>query len=79
MSAASDDEKAEYIDQVARCNVHHSIQRMLNESSALSGKIRAGRLGIVGGIYDVQTGHVNFFLDKAVGLNADTLVGAATD
>jgi carbonic anhydrase len=79
MSAASDDEKADYIDEVARRNVHHSMQQMLNDSSALVGKIRSGHLGIVGGVYDVQTGQVNFFTDKAVGLKVDSMVGTASD
>jgi carbonic anhydrase/SulP family sulfate permease len=79
MSNASEDEKAEYVDEIARRNVHHSMQQFLNDSPALVGKIRSGQLGIVGGVYDVQTGHVNFFTDKAVGLKVATMVGTASD
>jgi carbonic anhydrase len=46
---------------VAYANVENSIEEILNTSSAVKQKLEKGEIGIVGGMYDVATGKVDFF------------------
>ncbi len=49
-----------FIDQVTTLNVHYNIQYIVNHSSVLKEMLERGEIAIVGAIYDVQTGRVNF-------------------
>lgn len=51
----------EYVDAVAVNNVHHVIDEIAAESETLRELVDQGRIAIVGGMYDVMTGHVEFF------------------
>lgn len=56
-----------YVDEVARRNVQRTMAVIRQQSGALDGLVREGKLAIVGGLYDVRTGEVNFFaLDGAI-------------
>ncbi|MEK6262450.1 MAG: carbonic anhydrase, partial [Planctomycetota bacterium] len=59
-SKLSSDEKQNYIDMVARRNVLSSIQTIIQQSNTLSNLIREGRIAIVGGMYDIATGEIEF-------------------
>lgn len=50
-----------YIDMVARRNVSRSIHSIINQSSTLNELIRQGRIAIVGGMYNISTGEIDFF------------------
>ena len=49
------------IEEVAALNVNLSIEQIRNESPILAEMEKNGEIKIVGGIYDVSTGTVDFF------------------
>lgn len=51
----------DYVDNVARENVKIAIQRIVAESDVLSEMQRNQEIMIVGAMYDVQTGEVDFY------------------
>jgi carbonic anhydrase/SulP family sulfate permease len=57
----SKDEKAAFADEVAYRNVRAMLKKIREESPAIDRLVREGRVGLVGGIYDVGTGEVEFF------------------
>lgn len=58
---AKDSGNIEFVDMVAEKNVHHAIDEILDRSSILKEMIQNGEIGIVGGMYDVETGSVEFY------------------
>ncbi len=63
-------EKEAFFDEVARRNVIRSVNLIANESPSIRRLISEGRLAIVGAMYDVVTGKVDFLLDNAIGLSS---------
>ena len=53
--------RAEAIDNIARQNVLLTIEDILQTSSTIKSLVDEKKVLIVGGIYDVKTGHVDFF------------------
>ena len=53
-------EKEKEIDQITIENIHLSIKEILRKSSILKGLSERGLIKIVGAIYDVETGNVDF-------------------
>lgn len=51
----------QYADSVAVRHVHDTIEKLMTESAALAQLVEEGKVGIVGGLYDVKTGKVHFF------------------
>lgn len=51
----------QYADAVAVRHVHDTIEKLMADSEALSKLVEEGKVGIVGGLYDVKTGRVQFF------------------
>ena len=49
------------IEEAAELNVHHVVQQIREQSPVLRELIDAGKIGIVGGIYDLDSGKVQFF------------------
>lgn len=49
-----------FISQVTVMNVHYNIQYIINNSSVLKDMVDRGEIVVVGAIYDVKTGHVQF-------------------
>ena len=56
---------ASFVQEVADTNVRLTVQRVLERSEVLRGMVEAEELGIIGGMYDLATGKVNFFADTA--------------
>ena len=56
----SPDERAAYANEVSRRNVHRTVERILNESPPLARRVESCEIGIVGAIYDISTGEVEF-------------------
>jgi MFS superfamily sulfate permease-like transporter len=54
-------EKAAYANEVSRRNVLRTMRKITERSSTLTGLVQAGKLVIVGSLYDIQTGMVSFF------------------
>ena len=61
-----------YIDEIARKNVLYSMAAIRARSSALEQRIREGDIWLLGGLYDVRTGKVDFFDESG----ADVTTGA---
>jgi carbonic anhydrase len=57
---------AVFVENVARINVHRSVQAVIERSFILEEMVAEGKIGIVGGIYDIETGLVEFFEQDAV-------------
>jgi carbonic anhydrase len=59
---------ADFVQKVADANVRLTVARVLEQSPVLKEMVDAGQLGVIGGMYDLSTGKVNFFADTAHGL-----------
>ncbi|MCE9607745.1 MAG: sulfate transporter [Planctomycetia bacterium] len=55
-----------FINQVARMNVLRMVEQIQRESDTLGPLIRAGRIAIVGAMYDVATGDIEFVNESVV-------------
>ena len=53
-------EREAFVSSVARRNVSQVVATMLRESRTLDGLIREGRIAVVGAMYDVVTGDIDF-------------------
>lgn len=51
----------EFVEKVATLNVHYTIDRIRKESSIIKELEDAGEIKIVGGMYDVESGVVDFY------------------
>lgn len=51
----------ELVQKVAEKNVLLTVEQIRLQSSVLETLIQSGEIGIIGGMYDVETGRVNFF------------------
>lgn len=49
------------VEKVAEKNVQLTVAQIRNQSPVLEDLIQAGDIGIIGGMYDVETGRVDFF------------------
>ncbi|WP_153558055.1 bifunctional SulP family inorganic anion transporter/carbonic anhydrase [Roseimaritima sediminicola] len=67
-------EREDVVDEVARRNVEHTVEAIVNRSNVIRSAVEAGRLRVVGALYDVKNGQIEFFETAAVE-TADTLTG----
>jgi carbonic anhydrase/SulP family sulfate permease len=61
------DEKRSLVDSVARRNVRRGVAEVLGQSVILADLVRQGRILVVGALYDVATGDIEFLTDDAGG------------
>jgi carbonic anhydrase len=54
---------AAYVDRVAEQNVRYSMREIRERSQIVRDKLDSGKVGLVGGMYDVETGRVVFHAD----------------
>jgi carbonic anhydrase/SulP family sulfate permease len=59
------DEKQALVDAVARRNVLRVVEEVLGQSATLADLVRQGRILVVGAMYDVATGGIEFLTDGA--------------
>lgn len=52
-----------YVDRVADLNIHNAIREINEKSPIIAEMVRNHEIAIVGGMYDVDTGEVNFYDD----------------
>ncbi|MCB0508862.1 MAG: carbonic anhydrase family protein [Chitinophagales bacterium] len=52
---------AQFIENVSAINVNSSVQAILEQSSILNNMVENGEIGIVGAMYNVETGKVEFY------------------
>lgn len=66
MSEVHDGKKIDQ-ESVAKANVLHSMEEILDKSSIIRGLFNDGKIGIVGGIYSVENGRVDFIKQMFAG------------
>lgn len=66
----AEDDRTQFIEDVARLNVIHSVQQIVGTSQTIRKLVDEGKLGVVGAIYDVHSGKIDFLVDQAVGLKS---------
>jgi len=59
-------EKQSFVDTVARRNVLRVVEQMREQSRTLDGLVREGRIAIVGAMYDVVTGDIEFLAEDGM-------------
>ena len=59
-------EKQSFVDAVARRNVLRVVEQMREQSRTLDGLVREGRIAIVGAMYDVVTGDIEFLAEDGM-------------
>lgn len=52
---------AEFVEKVATINVHRAVKAITERSAILKEMIDQGQIGLVGGMYDVETGLVEYY------------------
>lgn len=52
-----------FVENVAKLNVEQQIKQILTQSSILNEMVQKQEVGIVGGMYDIKTGKVEFYSD----------------
>ncbi|MBP7808848.1 MAG: carbonic anhydrase [Bacteroidia bacterium] len=53
----------EYVERVAALNVKENVKAITDSSNVLKELINSGAVGIIGGMYDIATGKVDFYTD----------------
>ena len=66
---------SEFVDKVASLNVMYTLRQIQKKSSILNEMIQQGEISIVGGMYDVETGLVDFYENEII--IADTVAKKA--
>lgn len=56
-----DDKEYMFADKVAYANVENSLQEILTRSEIVRDMFAKGKIGIVGGVYNIDNGQVDFF------------------
>lgn len=54
---------AEFVENVAEINVKRTVKSILQRSHILAEMIESGEIGIIGGMYNIETGNVEFYGD----------------
>jgi len=67
---SAEDQRNGFIEDVARLNVVRSVQQIVGTSQTIQKLVDEAKLGVVGAIYDVHSGRIEFLVDQAVGLNS---------
>jgi carbonic anhydrase len=61
----------EFVANVARLNVHRSVRSVIDRSFILERMIEEEKIGVVGGMHDLDSGRVEFYDDARVFCKAD--------
>jgi carbonic anhydrase len=64
IDGAKNSKNVPYVNEVARVNVLHAIENIKKQSPVLNEMLENGEIGIVGAMYDVSTGSVEFYGDS---------------
>jgi MFS superfamily sulfate permease-like transporter len=71
-ASLSPERKREFVDDVARRNVLSVVRRIVDESNTIRRLVEEGRIAVVGTLYDIGTGKMDFMLDEAIGRVTET-------
>jgi len=55
------EEEYKYHDKVAYANVSNSLEEILNQSEIVRDMFKKGEIGLLGGVYNIDNGEVDFF------------------
>ncbi|MCW3073108.1 MAG: Carbonic anhydrase [Flaviaesturariibacter sp.] len=66
-----------FSDNVAYANVENSLEQILNRSDIIKDMFSKGQIGIVGGVYNIESGEVDFFKNLTKKNKADKKVAVA--
>ena len=61
----SEPEMADFINVVARRNVAHSVELILQQSQTINRLVQEGRIAVIGAMYEVDSGRIDFFTAEA--------------
>lgn len=59
--ALLNDEEHMFTDKVAYANVENSLEEIINQSDIVKDMFKKGEIGLLGGVYNVDNGKVDFF------------------
>ncbi|MEM9586679.1 MAG: SulP family inorganic anion transporter, partial [Planctomycetota bacterium] len=62
----TDQDREVFVDEVAKRNVHRTVQEIVSRSCAIRQAVESGQAMVVGALYDVKTGKIEFMVDDAV-------------
>jgi len=55
-----------FVENVSEINVRKSVEEVISSSEIISDLVNTGKLGVIGAMYDVTTGSVQFYADSLV-------------
>ncbi|HMQ08140.1 MAG TPA: carbonic anhydrase family protein [Saprospiraceae bacterium] len=55
---------SDFVEKVAELNVHLTMQEIVKRSRVIAEMLNSGEIAIIGGMYDVETGVVEFYEDE---------------
>ncbi len=79
MESLADDARIAFVDSVARQNVLHVTRQIVEQSATIRQLVDEGRIAVVGAMYDVATGRIDFLTEDAIGLMPSELALAGVD
>ncbi|MEM1067704.1 MAG: SulP family inorganic anion transporter [Planctomycetota bacterium] len=65
----SSSEQEAFIDEIAKRNVLKTVQNIIDRSEAIRTAMERGQVAVIGALYDVKTGNVEFLQEAAAGEN----------
>lgn len=65
-----------FVEQVAVENTRHQLRAIVDRSPILQRLFQEGRIGLVGGVYSVESGEVTFFEQRFIETDADATAEA---
>jgi carbonic anhydrase/SulP family sulfate permease len=68
----SAEECSQFIEKVGELNVVHSVRKIVDHSSTIGQLVNQGKLAVVGAVYNVHSGHVDFLVSQAIGLGLES-------
>lgn len=72
-----DDKEYMHGDKIAYANVENSLEEILSGSKIVKEMFESGQIGIVGGVYNVENGQVDFFKNLTESKKEDTKLEVA--
>lgn len=73
----SKNEQSEFVDAVAEHNVHRTVQNILEQSPIIKQLTESGEVAVVGGMYNISTGKIDFFVENGLQMDVSELAGHA--
>lgn len=59
-------QNSEFVEKVSKIQVKRSVEKIIEESAILREMIKAKKIGLIGAIYDLDTGRVEFLKDTFI-------------